>query len=335
MAEAAAIPPHNPYQPTMGSSHSKQHCQNPLQRREWRTLSTDEKQDYIEAVQCFQSKPAINPTIKASKSRFDEFQSYHISIADSVHFVGQFLPWHRLFLKYYEEALRNECEYSGAHPYWDWTLDSGSDEDFLNSPIWDPETGFGGNGVPGTYTLPPYGNDSRIRPDEFVGCVQDGPFADYTLSLGPGKLVTNHCLVRGFNSTAARIYLTASQVANTTSQISFEEFRIQLEGGSQTLDRKLHDSGHTSVGGDMSNFYSSPGDPIFYLHHANLDRIWWFWQNLKPAHMYDVSGRSSAIAASPPNVTLEFPLLMGNLGKTVTIRDVIDIHSDENCYTYI
>ena len=28
----------------------------------------------------------------------------------------------------------------------------------------------------------------------------------------------------------------------------------------------------------MANPVSSPGDPIFYLHHAWLDKIWWDWQ---------------------------------------------------------
>src|SRR6266545_3137823 len=30
---------------------------------------------------------------------------------------GQFLPWHRHFMKAYENALRNECGYKGAQPY--------------------------------------------------------------------------------------------------------------------------------------------------------------------------------------------------------------------------
>ncbi|KAF9553969.1 tyrosinase [Agrocybe pediades] len=289
-------------------------------------LSEDEKGEYIDAVKCLQSKAPYNATIKAAKSRFDEFQSFHITIADDVHFVGQFLPWHRLFVRNYEKALRDE--------YWDWTLDSKTPEDYMNSPVWDPITGFGPNGVPGTYTLPPFTNDSHIFPDAFRGCVQDGPFAYYTLNLGPGKLATEHCLVRGFNTTAATRYLTPQQVANTTKQETFETFRIELEGGDQTPDRKIHDGGHISVGGDGSNFYSSPGDPIFYLHHTNLDRIWWIWQNLSPSHLYAISGPSSVTNPTAPNVTLDFTLLMGTLEETMSIRDVMDIGNTHMCYTY-
>jgi tyrosinase len=39
----------------------------------------------------------------------------------------------------------------------------------------------------------------------------------------------------------------------------------------------LHNSVHLAVGGDMRTS-ASPGDPIFWLHHANIDRLWAEWQ---------------------------------------------------------
>ncbi|KAF4619307.1 hypothetical protein D9613_004840 [Agrocybe pediades] len=311
-------------------------CRNLLVRREWRTLEDYEKHHYLKAVQCLQSLPAHNPAIKAARTRFDEFQAHHITIADEVHNVGQFLPFHRQFVKSYELALRNECGYRGAQPYWDWTLDTHTPEAYLHSPIWDAITGFGGNGLAGTYQLPPGALDPHLPANinPYLGCVQDGPFTNHTLSLGPRHLITDHCLTRGFDASSAVKYITTAARQNAFIQPTFELFRIELEGGSQTRDRRMHDGGHISVGGEMSDFYSSPGDPIFYLHHANLDHIWWKWQNVdRENRLYQISGRSTT-SAPFVNVTLDYTLQMGSVGKSVQIRDVMDIHTEENCYTY-
>ena len=51
-----------------------------------RTLNDTEKADYISAVRCLQSRPALEPrTISAIQSRFDDFQGVHIQVADRVH----------------------------------------------------------------------------------------------------------------------------------------------------------------------------------------------------------------------------------------------------------
>jgi tyrosinase len=39
-----------------------------------------------------------------------------------------------------------------------------------------------------------------------------------------------------------------------------------------------HGLGHVYIGGDMVNG-GNPMDPTFFLHHANVDRIWAMWQD--------------------------------------------------------
>lgn len=41
----------------------------------------------------------------------------------------------------------------------------------------------------------------------------------------------------------------------------------------------------------MLNPISSPGDPIFYLHHTYLDKVWWGWQALNlSVRLTEISG---------------------------------------------
>ena len=60
-----------------------------------------------------------------------------------------------------------------------------------------------------------------------------------------------------------------------------EDFYIDSPTGSHGFNPKLdtnpHFLTHLAVGGDMADFATVGGDPLFYLHHANLDRIWESW----------------------------------------------------------
>jgi peroxiredoxin/N-acetylneuraminic acid mutarotase len=46
------------------------------------------------------------------------------------------------------------------------------------------------------------------------------------------------------------------------------------------LDQNPHFLTHIAIGGDMADFATVGGDPIFYLHHCNLDRVWESWNRL-------------------------------------------------------
>lgn len=69
---------------------------------------------------CLQSKPAKTPSTLAegAKTRYDDFVVTHINQTNYIHANFVFLSWHRLFVNAYEDALRNECGYTGYQPWW-------------------------------------------------------------------------------------------------------------------------------------------------------------------------------------------------------------------------
>ena len=66
----------------------------------------------------------------------------------------------------------------------------------------------------------------------------------------------------------------ASQVQTAMSEASFASFQDAINGP--------HGSIHVRVSGDMCCVPTASYDPIFFLHHANVDRIWARWQLTHP-----------------------------------------------------
>jgi hypothetical protein len=63
-----------------------------------------------------------------------------------------------------------------------------------------------------------------------------------------------------------------------------EKFYIDSPNGSlgfnPRLDQNPHFFTHFALGGDMAEFSTVGGDPMFYLHHSNIDRLWESWNRL-------------------------------------------------------
>ena len=63
-----------------------------------------------------------------------------------------------------------------------------------------------------------------------------------------------------------------------------EKFYIDSPTGSlgfnPRLDQNPHFFTHFALGGDMAEFSTVGGDPMFYIHHANIDRLWESWNRL-------------------------------------------------------
>jgi len=91
-----------------------------------------------------------------------------------------------------------------------------------------------------------------------------------------GILPTVHTPARTINvirSPGSESWLagTVSGVASALGQTSYDSFSSPING--------IHGGVHIWVGGTMSDASVSPADPVFWLHHANLDRLWWDWYN--------------------------------------------------------
>ncbi|GME25711.1 tyrosinase central domain protein [Neofusicoccum parvum] len=127
----------------------------------------------------------------------------------------------------------------------------------------------------------------------------------------------------------------------TLSQPDFGWFDRVVEGGPSFDASGVHGGGHYGVGGtygQMGDLYASPSDPIFYMHHANLDRVWWSWQALDlEKRLTDISGPIYLMDYSNEqggNVTLDFPLTVGVNAENITVADTMNIKGGVLCYDY-
>lgn len=106
----------------------------------------------------------------------------------------------------------------------------------------------------------------------------------------------------------------------------------------------------------MENQNASPGDPVFFLHHANLDRLWQKWQEANlTARLTDMSGQLIPPAIimeqnrwlypsaayldydgdTGNDTTLNHVLWMGGIIPNHTIAEVMNLKGDLICAEYI
>lgn len=166
-----------------------------------------------------------------------------------------FLPWHRAYLYYFEQVCRKASgSPSFVLPYWDWT----------KSPRLPAQFWGAGN---------PLMNTTRK-------CLPND-------SANPNNVGQD--VIYGGNGQTGIVNITdfvtfASGVAVDDGSGNLTQ--IQRQGiATGRLEGTPHNYIHgTFVRGDMAT-YMSPLDPIFWLHHANIDRLWTVWVKNNPGKM--------------------------------------------------
>ncbi|MEO8992799.1 MAG: tyrosinase family protein [Nitrosospira sp.] len=177
---------------------------------------------------------------------------------NAAHSGPAFLPWHRYFLITLEGFLRRATGDTDFRiPYWDWTADAEL-SDPTTSPIWN-------NANLGQFAR----SDWRVRLEMDLR-TGDLRRTDRSLqrALGGGRLPERTGVRAVIRDQAAYDTLPFNSSSSTG-------LRNILEGW--IGQERIHNSVHVWIGGDMS-LSSSPNDPVFFLHHCNVDRIWAAWQ---------------------------------------------------------
>lgn len=73
-------------------------------------------------------------------------------------------------------------------------------------------------------------------------------------------------------------------------------------------------------------------DPVFYLHHVQLDRLWWLWQQEQPSRTMEYNGRSSGHAQVQASLNDTLP--MHGLAREPRVEEVMDTQGGLLCYRY-
>jgi tyrosinase len=301
------------------------------QRKNQTTLTNTEKTALVNAFLALKNSV---PSRMGLSNRYDDYVQMHQDSMNAGTMTGPgwahngpaFLPWHREYLRRFELDLQT-VDASVTLPYWDWTVD--------NSPgaaLWQPDF-LGGNGRAG---------DRRVT---------DGPFAygqgRWTIHVNDPDIPNpGPALRRNFGGfPGAGLLPTPIQVNNALAEVPYyvspwrshvdfanrqqpvlPSFCNRLEGwyGDGSIHNRVHlwVAGGTPPGftdaGDMF-WGTSPNDPAFWLHHANIDRLWAKWGTMHASEPYHPSG--SGLELGPAGHNLHDPMRPWN---EKTPADVLD-----------
>ncbi|HVG23649.1 MAG TPA: tyrosinase family protein [Thermoanaerobaculia bacterium] len=177
------------------------------------------------------------------------------------HHCWFFLPWHRWYLYYFEAIVAKTVRELGGPagwslPYWNYSDASNPDARKLPPAFREEKL--------------PDGKPNPLRVNRGAGNgganVGSPGSADIKICLKQPKFTAESAIVPRFGG--------AKVTANNHS------------GGIQgQLERTPHGSMHGAVGGLMGTFETAGLDPIFWLHHANIDRLWDVWRKRPSGHV--------------------------------------------------
>ena len=228
----------------------------------WTLPSGDQTvEDYAKAVAIMRSRPAADPTSWTYQA------AMHGTHANAVqplwngcqHGTWFFLAWHRLFIYYFEEIVRAAVVQAGGAPGW-------------SLPFWDYGAGGQQATLPTAFRNPTIGASANpLYEARRASGINSG------LALSPAV-------------TSARAALRASRFVGTAQFGGGVTGVAQFSNSTGQVESTPHNVVHDAVGGNgglMADPDAAAADPIFWIHHANIDRLWFIWNTARHRNTND------------------------------------------------
>jgi tyrosinase len=294
------------------------------------TTDTATRDKYVDGV--LRLKKEINP--QSGLSTYDALVVWHVrammtmtpptqSSRNAAHRGPVFLPWHRYLLIVIEQQLQRVLQDDTfGVPYWAWNRDGDlPPEQQAQAPVWGADS-MGGSGDP--VTTGPFANPNA-DPNKFTVRVETNSM---------GQVVSAN---RGLARNIAGDVSTLPTTAQARAAVGLDTYDEPNWGvGSATTMRNvvegwqpdppgLHNRVHVFVGGDMAPA-SSPNDPVFFLNHCNVDRLWAAWQSKNPNAPY-LPGRNAPASLKFHRLGDRLFSVFPNPPKVSDMLDVADVYT--------
>jgi hypothetical protein len=249
-------------------------------RKNQATLTAAEKQAFVNALLHLKNS---TPSQLGLGNRYDDYVQMHMNammlmngqnrVPGWAHRAPAFFAWHRVMLRQLELDLQ-KIDPTVSLPYWDWTVDRTP-----GASLWAADF-LGGDGT---------GSGGKVMTGAFAA--DNGQWPMSVVEAG----ATNY-LQREFAVNASDLP-TASDLTGALGETPFDgspwgqgdnpSFRDRAEGWHGL--GSIHNRVHLWVGGSMLPS-TSPNDPVFFLHHCNIDRLLSLWQRQHPVEGYHPTG---------------------------------------------
>nr|QOC60273.1 aurone synthase [Dahlia pinnata] len=239
--------------------------------------------DYIRAIQAMKDLPQDDPRSFLNQAKIHcaycngSYNQDGTDISLQIHNSWLFFPFHRWYVYFYERILGKLINVPDfALPFWKWDEPDGMPipEIFLPkdvngkvNPLYDEFRDA--NSVKDRIVDLDFGGKDKDRPaKQQIYCNLNTVYRD---------------LVRNGGDTLS--FFGGEYVAGVIPPDKTPSAG-SVEAGSHTAVHRWVGDDKQPNDEDMGNFYSAGYDPIFYVHHANVDRMWKLWKDLRlPGHV--------------------------------------------------